>query len=268
MCKDPYCIVIYCAYFYTIMIYTIGSKNVNLTNSKGQFLNKQRLISILIGSCLLVFTKIKDADPTQSSLYEYITKELNNIKIYQIIKSVVDPSYNISTNNKPKDEEKTTLIENKQNDINIKEQPSQPQLLITNADIDKIRTNHRLSLQIVDGSLVDIPDNIPYKYYENIDGITYLLNHNKELIDNQDYNHMFWSFWEEFINDEPTFSNISNDLQNKEGQIIICINDHPPSERALPILERIVYELQLKRLKSNNKKIKKSKIDSYKQNAI
>ena len=83
-----------------------------------------------------------------------------------------------------------------------------------------------------------------------------------------EYDGVFWEFWKEFTEDyNQTYQQIYSDIQHRQhgqgGQLIICMNEHAPSERALPILERIVVELEIPRLNSEkdmkaNKRYKQS----------
>ena len=229
---------------------------------------------------LAIKLDISDSDPTQSSLYDFIKDELKDTKIFEIIKSVCDPSYSLSltqqitkdtntTTNKQQSHSQNTTKPT-QDDQQNQDQIQQQQKHLNSDEEHKndINTNYNTSVPtpigigIVDGSLVSIPETIKDSWYESVDGITEILKYNKKLIDKQfsNYGNIFWDFWDEFVDDYgQTYEQIYNDLQyGTGGQTVVCMNEHPPSERAKPILERIVFELKRPYLASNDTEISSS----------
>eukprot|EP01084_Bolivina_argentea_P316211 548063_1 len=97
---------------------------------------------------------------------------------------------------------------------------------------------------ILNPGLVIIPDEILInnEYLENIDGITKILEYEYSQ---RRLSRSYIDFWNEFLEEErPTFKVIADDIHYNEGIFYDYLMEHPPNDRILPVVEKIVNQLQ------------------------
>ena len=121
---------------------------------------------------------------------------------------------------------------------------------------------------ILNAGLIVVPDEIvtEEKYLENIDGITYMLEYNNVVMSPPRLPYSYICFYRDWLDDEePTFQDIRDDLTAHEGPTFDYLQEHPPNDRILPVLEKAADILAFPILKSKKEKHLREK---YKQEII
>eukprot|EP01084_Bolivina_argentea_P316210 548060_1 len=112
---------------------------------------------------------------------------------------------------------------------------------------------------ILNPGLVIIPDEILInnEYLENIDGITKILEYEYSQ---RRLSRSYIDFWNAFLEDEPevaTFKVIAYDIRHNEGPFYDYLMEHPPNDRILPVLQKVVDQIKIPQLDSNKQKKRK-----------
>eukprot|EP01083_Nonionella_stella_P224891 800113_1 len=227
------------------------------------------------------------SDREQSMLVDFFRDELKDEKIYDIVKSIMDgTSYKAApdTINKPPQESKKDDKKLKKKDENnsisepyleqkrisddikksvsggISEQSDEEEKKEWN--FNKEEKNGGDGTVILNAGLIIIPDEVITKpqYLENIDGITYVLYYNNCGLSTGECRlpYSYIEFWKEYLNEEtPNFKTISDDIEHNEGPTYDYLMEHPPNDRILPVLEKVVDQLKYPQLDSTKEKRRK-----------
>eukprot|EP01084_Bolivina_argentea_P118308 209942_1 len=165
--------------------------------------------------------------------------------------------------NKNKNENKNENDNNNKNELDIDNNNNKNETLSDSKEekwsyqIDDNSTGGGEGTVILNAGLMIIPDRVITNpdYLESIKGITFILSYNNAMIKPARLPYQYVEFWNEYVEEEqPKYSQISEDILHNEGPTYDYLMEHPPNDRILPVLEKVVDQLKYPMLDSNKNK--------------
>merc|ERR1712228_703016 len=204
------------------------------------------------------------SDREQSMLVDFFRDDTQyGEKLYDVVYSIVHGTYKAPKNDKSEttEEEKEEIVYNIPKDtitnaLTIEPIESKEETFEYEHDDDTKSdweynkediSKKGSGTEILNPGLIIIPDKVitNVKYLENIKGITHVISHNNAKINPPRITWQYVQFWLDYIDEEdPKFEVIDEDIKNNEGPTYDYLMEHPPNDRILTVLEKVVDQLR------------------------